>query len=362
MKCAGSVLQGLACAGLLMTVTGTMVAPGTAQAQPPAARPATGATAEEASVPQGRLETIRVFGESLKGNLSGDSATRDVFVYLPPSYATDPSRRYPVVYYLHGYSVGAQAYVDLLGWPETLDQAIANGAREMIVVMPDALTRFSGSMYSSSPTTGDWEGYVARDLVAYIDDHYRTLARPGSRGLAGHSMGGYGTLRIGMKEPGVFGALYAMSACCLINQAPSQQAVEAQIARTADGVPSSSAGFGNALLAQAAAWAPNPENPPLYIDWPYEGSEAQPVVQAKWAANSPLVFVDQHLPELESYRAIYIDVGDADTLEDSNTQLHEALTRFGVDHEYEVYEGDHGNRVSERVRENVMTFFSKHLD
>ena len=77
----------------------------------------------------------------------------------------------------------------------------------MILVLPDAFTVYSGSMFSNSPTTGDWEAFVADDLVAYIDGHYRTIADRSARGLAGHSMGGYGTVRIGMKHPEAFCAL-----------------------------------------------------------------------------------------------------------------------------------------------------------
>ncbi|HEX7080381.1 MAG TPA: alpha/beta hydrolase-fold protein [Gammaproteobacteria bacterium] len=311
---------------------------------------------------KGTLERITVHGASLEGNLEGDDPNREVFVYLPPSYASSPARRYPVVYFLHGYGVGAERYVDLLGWPESLDAAIADGAREMIVVLPDAYTRYNGSMYSSSPTTGDWESFVTKDLVAYVDEHYRTVASPGSRGLSGHSMGGYGTMRIGMKHPGVFGALYAMSSCCLMNRAPSEEAVQAQLERTADGTPSSGGGFGNVLLAQAAAWAPNPQNPPLYLDWPYVDGEPQPIVQAKWAANSPLVLVDQYVTSLNGYRAIALDVGNEDRLSESNEQLDEALTRLGIEHTFEIYEGNHGNRVAQRFRENVLPFFARYLD
>lgn len=315
-----------------------------------------------ANAQQGTLEAVSVHGPSLEGNLSGNDPSREVFVYLPPSYAADPDRRYPVVYYLHGYSVGAQAYVNLLGLPGAADEAIANGAREMIVVLPDANSIFNGSMYSSSPTNGDWENYIARDLVAYIDENYRTVAERGSRGLSGHSMGGYGTLRIGMNHPEVFGALFAMSSCCLLNAAPSLEQVEAERERTANGPPEGG-GFANALLAQAAAWSPNPENPPLYIDWPYtEEGEPDPVVQARWGANSPLVMVDQYVTTLKSFRAIYIDVGDEDGLSTQNVQLAEALARLGVEHEFEVYEGNHGNRVAPRFRENVLPFFSEHLD
>src|SRR5689334_10341436 len=85
----------------------------------------------------------------------------------------------------------------------------------MIVVLPDSKTVHNGSMYSSSVTTGDFEHYVARDVVSYIDAHYRTIASRDSRGLVGHSMGGYGATRIGMKHADVFGSLYIMSPCCL---------------------------------------------------------------------------------------------------------------------------------------------------
>src|SRR5437870_10909896 len=70
-------------------------------------------------------------------------------------------------------------------------------------------------MYSSSVTTGDFENYVARDVVAYMDSHYRTIPKRTSRGLVGHSMGGYGASRIGMKHSDVFGSLYIMSPCCM---------------------------------------------------------------------------------------------------------------------------------------------------
>ena len=105
---------------------------------------------------------IRVPGPSLEGNLSGDDATRDVFVYLPPSYSRDSQRRYPVVVFLHGYTATADAYVRNPRPAARSGSAIAAGAREMIIVLPDSFTAYSGSMFSSSVTTGDWESYIAR--------------------------------------------------------------------------------------------------------------------------------------------------------------------------------------------------------
>jgi hypothetical protein len=73
--------------------------------------------------------------------------------------------------------------------------ADAGTVHEMIVVLPDAHTLNDSSMYSNSPTTGNWESYIPHDLVAYINSHYCTMADRDSRGLAGHSMGGYDRLQ-----------------------------------------------------------------------------------------------------------------------------------------------------------------------
>jgi S-formylglutathione hydrolase FrmB len=321
----------------------------------------------------GRIERIRVPGPSLEGNLTGDDATRDVFVYLPPSYSRDSQRRYPVVVFLHGYTATADAYVRTLNLPQAADQAIAAGAREAIIVLPDSFTAYSGSMYSSSVTTGDWESYVADDLIAYIDGHYRTLAKRESRGLSGHSMGGYGTVRIGMKRPDKFGALYAMSSCCLLidparggdvvmRAARERAAGQGQQGQQPPRRPDPAAGFANALSAQAAAWAPNPDNPPEYFDLPFKGGEIDPMVAAKWLANAPLLMVDQYVTSLKKYRGIALDVGNADPLRADNVNLAAALQRLRVPHVFEEYEGDHGNRVRDRFASKVLPFFSEELD
>lgn len=313
---------------------------------------------------QGTLEQIKVFGPSLEGNLEGDNPARDVYVYLPPGYE-DSGKRYPVIYFLHGYAVGAWVYANaVLHLPASVNEAMAGGARPVIIVMPDAFTRFGGSMYSNSPTIGDWESFVARDLVTYIDTHYRTIPKRESRGLSGHSMGGYGALRIAMKRPGIFGALYAMSSCCLLIPSPGKEEVEEQYTRMAEAPESMKTKPGtltDRIQAQAAAWAPNPRNPPYYFDLPFKDGEAQPLVQAKWTANAQLVMVDQYVPILKRYRAIQLDVGDKDQLAANNTDLDAALTRLGIEHGFEVYDGEHGNRVGQRFIEKLLPFFAKHL-
>src|SRR5262245_25126241 len=161
------------------------------------------------------VEHIKIHGAALEGNLENDAVDRDVIVFLPPSYAKDKSRRYPVVYALHGYSIGAAQWSQEIHVPQTIEGAFAQGAQEMIVVLPDSKTVHNGSMYSSSATTGDFERFIAKDVVSYIDAHYRTIPKRSSRGLVGHSMGGYGASRISMKHSEVFGSLYIMSPCCM---------------------------------------------------------------------------------------------------------------------------------------------------
>jgi len=338
----------------LLTAQGRGGAPGRAGG-PPAAR-------------QGTIEQIKVHGKALEGNLEADSPDREVTVYLPGSYAADQARRFPVVYLLHGYGGRDDTFTQRLArLAESADKlAPSQGFSDMIVVTPNAYTLHKGSMYSSSPVTGDWERFIAEDLVGYMDSHYRTLPDRMSRGLAGHSMGGYGALRIGMKRSDVFSSLYIMSACCLTanrNPQPESMTAAAAITTRAQAEAAASApGFGPSVtLASAAAWSPNPKNPPLYIDLPVKDGKIRPDIVAKWVANAPLEMLAQHVPGLTAQYQIAIDIGNKDSLLASNRQLHDALLRLRIPHEYEEYEGDHTSGVRERLERSLLPFFSKNL-
>jgi enterochelin esterase-like enzyme len=308
------------------------------------------------------VERIKVHGAALEGNLEGNAVDRDVIVFLPPTYSRERTRRYPVIYALHGYSIGAAQWSEEIHVPQTIEGAFARGAKEAIVVLPDSKTVHNGSMYSSSVTTGDFETFVARDLVQYIDSHYRTMADRNSRGLVGHSMGGYGATRIGMKHADVFGSLYIMSPCCLSARGggPANPANEEALAAVKTPADSAKLSFGlRAQLASAAAWSPNPNNPPLYLDLPFGVN--QQAVLARWAANAPLAFIDQYVANLRQYRGIAIDVGDQDGLRTDTIKLHDALASYSIAHEFEVYSGTHTSNVAVRFQDYVMPFFSRTL-
>jgi enterochelin esterase-like enzyme len=320
------------------------------------------------------VERIKVHSAAIEGNLEGEPADRDVIVFLPPSYGHDTKRHYPVLYALHGYFIGAEQWTGEIHVPQAIEGAFALGAREMIVVLPDSKTVYLGSFYSSSATTGDFERFIFHDLVAYIDSHYRTLPTRESRGLVGHSMGGYGASRIGMRHPDVFGSLYIMSPCCLSPMAGGgpgsaddmrQRAIESEkraaTAKSPAELASSSKGFENAPYATAAAWAPDPKKPPLYFDLSTKDGVPQPEIVAKLAANAPLVFVDQYIGNLKQYRAIAMDVGDQDGLRFDAARLHEVLDRYGIVNSFTIYFGTHTSAVADRFQNFVMPFFSKNL-
>lgn len=310
------------------------------------------------------VEHIKIHGTVLEGNLEGDAVDRDVIVYLPPSYEKDKRRRYPVVYALHGYSIGAEQWSHEIHAPQTIEGSFAQGAKEVIFVFPDSMTVHNGSMYSSSVTTGDFETFIAHDVVTYIDAHYRTLPNRDSRGLVGHSMGGYGTTRIGMKHADIFGALYIMSPCCLSARPPALANAELEKSLEAVKAPSDSANLpfmARAQLASAAAWSPDPKNPPLFLDLSTKDGVPQPDILAKWAANAPLDFIDQYIPNLRRYRAISIDVGDQDSLQTDTVKLHDVLDKYSIANSFEVYSGTHTSAVADRFQNHVVPFFSKNL-
>jgi S-formylglutathione hydrolase FrmB len=195
-----------------------------------------------------------------------------------------------------------------------------------------------------------------------MDAHYRTIPKRSSRGLVGHSMGGYGATRIGMKHADVFGSVYIMSPCCLAARGagPANPANEKALEAVKTPADSAALPFGlRAQLASAAAWSPNPKKPPLFLDLPF--GAAQQEVLARWAANAPLAFADQYIGSLRQYRAIAIDVGDKDGLRTGAEKLHQILDAYGVANTFEVYPGTHTSAVAVRFQNYVLPFFSKNL-
>src|SRR5688572_10432178 len=161
------------------------------------------AAAPAAAQDQARAEWKTFHSRAIEDNLEGNTAERPVLVVTPPGYDANSGKRYPVVYFLHGYWAPVEAQQAGFRLDEAV-KAAADAGNALIMVMPDGFSKLRGGFYSSSSTVGDYESIVADDLVEWVDANYRTIAERDSRGLAGHSIGGYGTIRVAMKHPEVF--------------------------------------------------------------------------------------------------------------------------------------------------------------
>ena len=340
------------------------------------------AFAQQATAPAvaaGRVVEVKVSAPSLKNNLLGDPAEQNVTIYLPPSYDTSPTRRFPTVYLLHGFTGTNKGWAGSLRLQSLMDQIIKEGGtRELIVVMPNGRNAYKGAFYLNSSVNGNWEDYIYRDLVQNIDTNYRTLARMESRGIAGHSMGGYGAITLAMKHPDVFGAVYALSPCCLGMEGDftSENAAWLKTVRLAKKeelklTPTSFEEFFQlAFVAVSAAFSPNPEHGPFLVDFPYverDGHlEKNESVFAKWRSKMPVYMVEENQQNLLKLRGIFIDYGEKEEFSHiriTSAQFSKALAERNIPHVFEVYEkGDHGSLIRQRLETRLFRFFSERLD
>jgi S-formylglutathione hydrolase FrmB len=325
-----------------------------------------------AAAQHGRVVTDTFQSRSLTNRLGLPPQTR-VSIYLPPSYDSSTTKRYPAIYLLHGFGGSEATWTRVFNAPARMDSLVASGAaREMIIVMPSAANPFGGSFYANSSTTGNWDDFISRDLVAYVDSRFRTIAKPQSRGLAGHSMGGFGTMYLGIRHGvDVFGAMYAMSACCTspLRVDPARDAARWDtVASFARADVRAKAGFyARVLAAMSAAFAPDSTKGPPFYDVPErrEGDEWKvnaPVV-AEWNAHTPALMLASARDRLRHMRGIAFDVGLQDELvsPEQLRALDSAFTRAGIPHTFDTYEGTHTSRVSERTGTQMLPFFSRVL-
>jgi enterochelin esterase-like enzyme len=291
-------------------------------------------------------------------------------VYLPRGYDSTTEKRYPVLYLLHGFLGTNRAWSERYRLHETLDELIHAGKiQPLIVVMPDARNRFGGNAYANSPVTGNWEDFFTRDLIAYIDGRYRTLSTRASRGIAGHSSGAGQALKWALRHPDLYAAVYALSPAnvsfdVLLSNRMTKVIQEILSFAKLDDFDRASFGA-KSTIATAAAISPNSRVQPFLADLPYAVREGTvvpvPSVIARWMEHDLTRMVGTRASSLEGM-AIRLDVGDEDPLVSQILRFQQALVEARVVHRFELYAGNHGNRIRERLREFVLPFFSEALD
>jgi pimeloyl-ACP methyl ester carboxylesterase len=306
-----------------------------------------------------------VSSPGLASNVVGDSPVRRTLVYLPPSYRRDPTRRYPVLYLLHGATSLPQEWIDStyggFDMRVAMDSLVAASATpEMIVVMPDANNALEAGFYANSPATGNWEDFVVRDLVHHVDERYRTERQPSRRALVGHSMGGFGALAIGFKRPDVFGLVYAISPCCIGfvgRLAPSNPAwtTLATVQRWQD----APAGV-RLLLGMTAALDGSRSRPRLFDELPFttkpDGSTVpNPAVQARWLARMPPDLASAMVRRGDRQPVILIESGSEEVALNEGVKLLRArLDSLRIRYSDTTFVGGHIDRVRERFSGHVL--------
>lgn len=245
----------------------------------------------------------------------------------------------------------------------------------LIVVMPNGRNRFLGSYYVNSPVTGRWSDFIADEIVKRVDGTYRTIAKPESRGVAGHSMGGYGAIRFGMERPDVFRAVYAMSPCCLDavedigwgNIASWKTFLTFKSYDDADAALQKGDFYPVAILSLLSAHVPN-ASAPLHVDMPIrqEGPELLPneAAFARLRDALPVHAAPQHCDNLRKLRALYIDYGYSDQFAHipvATREFSHVLTDLRVPHVLAAYDGEHRQQVVERLEKIVFPMFSATL-
>ncbi len=328
-------------------------------------------------------ETIR--GKSLEINVTGESIERSLSIYLPPSYETSPNKRYPVLYLLHGigdndqnwtseWSKGNEGYATI---QDVMNSGISEKRfGEMIVVMPDQRTKSFGSFYVNSSATGNWDDFTSKELVEYIDKKYRTLAKAASRGIAGHSMGGFGAITLGIKHPETFSVVYGMNPAMLgwsrDLSIENRTFIDALNAKSLDDLFKTRNIFAVGFITISQAISPNPAKPPFYADFPFELKDGQLVPAepafSKWQEYSPANLVGKYRDNLRKLKGLKFDSGNRDEflfIIDNSRELSKILTAYGIEHIFEEYNGDHRNKLwgkNGRIISDVLPFLWFNLE
>jgi S-formylglutathione hydrolase FrmB len=323
----------------------------------------------------GKIVIEQVHSVALQ-NRGGENPVRSVTVYLPPGYEQG-KKHYPVIYYLHGFLWNDSLLVSADHINLVLDKAIATGKiRPVIFVMPNEKTLYGGSFYTNSSLTGNWADFTAKELVAYIDGHFRTIADRDSRGISGHSMGGHGAIKLGMLFPGVFSSVYAFSPAVLgLDKefgANSEGFKRAQLVGSKDELVSGREFLANAIVAVGRAYSPNSLRPPFYCDLPYTYVGDSVVTDRKtlalWEQNTPLYMIDRYADNLRKLKALKLDWGRNDEfshIPSTCLMFSRKLERLGINHYAEEYIGTHGSKIltdDGRALNEMLPFFNTYLN
>ena len=313
---------------------------------------------------RGALQLAFVDSPALRDNPLGDPSTRPLAVYTPPGYDPEGSRRYPVLYCLHGYTGDVGALIASRAWETNVVQwadrlLVENRMPPALVAIVDGFTRLGGSQYVDSIHNGDYATYVVRDIIGYVDTHFRTIVAEGGRGVFGKSSGGFGALHLSLAHPGTFAAFASHSGDTYFRYAQMSSFPTCQ--RTLEGFDSIAAfveeferrpkrpqHFYSTIeqLGYAAAYSPREAKAfALDLPWDSQTGELREDVFARWLAFDPCERVEAGRSALERLRLRYLDCGRKDeyALDVGARVFTKRCRELGLEVRHEEFDDDHRN-------------------
>ncbi len=306
----------------------------------------------------GTVDRVRFQGAALAGNALGDPVERELIVYLPPSYVTS-QRRYPLVMVLPGFAATNSSLLNFKPWEPNLferyERLLGQGCGEAILVLPDCFTRLGGSQYIDAAAQGNYQRYLADDVLPFVEARYRTLGTRGSRAIVGKSSGGFGALRMGFDRPERFAVVASHAGDCAFDLTLRGRFTEVLpvyekhggqagfLAALADRAPRSQSEFhALEMLALAHAYADG--------ELPVDAYTAAliPARWQRWLAADPVVLAqassEAKSPKtLKDARLVFLDAGRSDEygLQFGARILAGHLRSAGAAVEHEEFDGGH---------------------
>jgi predicted esterase len=344
-------------------------------------------------------ETCQLESPSLAANLLDEPGILHFDVLTPVGYETS-GVRYPTVYYLDGAGGDCSQFASMFYYVAPSPDPAAGPMRPILVCVSGmnvsgndpleswklSLNIFGPWVYANSPVSGNGEDAIIKELISYVDAHYRTIAAPASRAITGFSIGGAATINIGIRHPELFGVLYAMSpstfedqlssglldsqpigllldlADKLANVPPGERAARLKAAFKEEGdiAPVMTFWYGS-------TFAPDPDSP-ILMKVPFKRVNGALVsddsVLALWKAgwgNYPEK-VSQYQSNLKQYRAIGVDHGtDEGSIPESAHLFVTSLASIGIKATENTFPGGHTDNLPDRFAKYMLPFVSQHL-
>lgn len=324
---------------------------------------------------QGTVITLQHKSEILENNPLGDKFIRDVIVYLPPDY--DEDKFYPSVYVLTSFTGRGRMLLNdsafTPNFAERMDNLINRGKiRPMIAVLPDCFTHYGGSQYINSSATGNYEDYLTKEIVPFVDETFRTLDNKNSRAVMGKSSGGYGALIMALRHADLFGLACSTSGdayfehCYLQDIPKAFRAIKGDPRKLIEKFWNEDAKKGKDdfsglnLIGMSSCYSP--KNAGFDLPFDLETGEIRADVWEKWLAHDPVRLVEKSVESLKSLKLLYIDAGTKDefALDLGARVFCKKLRDFEIPHIHEEFDDGHFN-ISYRQNRSL-ELISEHFE